>query len=168
MKPVYLYGFMGCGKSYIGRKSAFEAGLCFVDLDMYITEREGVQISAIFASGGEEHFRRVESSALSEVSADVISLGGGTLTNPDAAAYAKENAVVIFIDTPFETCYERIKNDKNRPNAVNKSKDELLALYQAREKHYREAADYTLETPDEIINLIRELCGNTGDLHENL
>ncbi|MCL1823847.1 MAG: shikimate kinase [Oscillospiraceae bacterium] len=157
MKPIYLSGFMGCGKSYLGRKAASETGLYFIDLDEYITEREGIKVSEIFKKYGEKFFRSLEFDALSEISADIIALGGGALTNPDTAAYVKENAVVIYINTPFENVYERIKGDKSRPLAVNKSKEELFTLYQSRESGYKNTADYIKNDFDEIINLIKEL-----------
>ncbi|MCL2020149.1 MAG: shikimate kinase [Oscillospiraceae bacterium] len=156
MKPVYLYGFMGSGKSYTGRKAASETGLCFVDLDEYITKREGINIPEIFKTRGEKFFRSVELKALQEVESDIISLGGGALTNPETALYAKEHAIVIFLNTPFDICFERIKNDGDdkRPNAAGKSKEELFTLYKVREEHYKKTADYILTDEREIIDLI--------------
>jgi len=168
MKPVYLYGFMGCGKSYLGRKIAREAGLSYVDLDEYIIEREGMEISDIFAQFGEEHFRNVEFQALREICANIISLGGGALINPQAAEYAKKHAVVVFINTPFEVCYKRIKGDERRPNAAEKSQEELHELYKAREGHYKAVADYTVSHESELFSLINQLFSKTGDDDENL
>jgi shikimate kinase len=148
MKPIYLYGFMGCGKSYLARKS----GLSFIDLDEQIGD-----IPKIFAEKGEAHFRSLELAALKSAKADIISLGGGALTNPEAAKHAKKNAVVVFVDTPFEVCYERIKNDKNRPLAASKTKQELLALYNSRSEHYREVADYVAEGEEACLSIMQEL-----------
>ena len=160
MKPICLYGFMGCGKSYAGHKAASETGLSYLDLDEYIANREGISIPEIFSKSGEEYFRSLELSALREVKANIISLGGGALTNHETAAYAKENVIVIFIDTPFEVCYKRIKNDLSRPNAANKTKEELFMLYKSREEQYRNAADYTEKKLNRIINLIKELTND--------
>ncbi|MCL2077750.1 MAG: shikimate kinase [Oscillospiraceae bacterium] len=167
MKPIYLCGFMGCGKSYTGRKSARETGIRHIDLDDFLVGREKMEISEIFKKYGEKHFRNLEFEALCEISSEVsefhpaiISLGGGALTNPETAAFAKKNAVVIFIDTPFDTCYERVKNDVSRPNAAGKSKEELFALYKSREEHYKKAADYIKTGGDkEIVSLIKQLSG---------
>jgi len=152
MKTICLYGFMGCGKSYIGRKIAQELDLSFIDLDDCIGN-----IPEIFAKCGEKRFRELEFNALRENRADIISLGVGALTNPDAAAFARENAVVIFIDTPFYVCYERIKNDKNRPLAASKTKEELLALYNSRSEHYKNAADYIIKGEEECLSIMRKL-----------
>ncbi|MCL2109385.1 MAG: shikimate kinase [Oscillospiraceae bacterium] len=157
-KPVYLYGFMGSGKSYWGRKAASDLRLRFVDLDEYIAEHEHMQIPEIFAVKGEKYFRSLELTALKTVHADIISLGGGALLSPEAAAYAKNNAVVVLIDTPFETCYERVKSDGAdlRPNAAGKSFEELHALYKSRETHYRNIAD-CIATNENTLKLIKEL-----------
>jgi shikimate kinase len=157
MKTVYLYGFMGCGKSHTGRRAARTSGAFFADLDEFIKEREGMEIAEIFSRHGEKYFRELEFSALSDIEADVISLGGGALTNSEAADFAKKNAVVIFIDTAFEVCYERIANDKSRPKAAGKTKDELFELYQSRLGHYREVADFTLEGEEACLFITREL-----------
>jgi shikimate dehydrogenase len=151
-KPIYLYGFMGCGKSHYGRKLAREAALRHIDLD----ERIG-NVAEIFAKHGEAHFRALELNALRSAEADIISLGGGALKSAEAAAFARANAVVVFIDTPFETCYERIKGDKSRPLAASKTKDELFTLYESRLLHYREVADYTIKGEDEWLSIMQEL-----------
>ena len=80
-RPVYLCGFMGCGKSTIGRLLAKKLGREFVDLDDYIVQREGMSIPQIFEQRGENYFREVEAVALSELSAaaGVVATGGGTL-----------------------------------------------------------------------------------------
>ncbi|MCL2637117.1 MAG: shikimate kinase [Oscillospiraceae bacterium] len=150
IKPIYLYGFMGCGKSHLARRS----GLDYVDLDEFIGD-----IPQIFAEHGEQYFRELELSTLKEVNAPLVSLGGGALTNPETAKYAKENAVVVFIDTDFEVCYERIKGDSSqiRPLAVSKTKEELLALYNLRLPHYREIADYTIKGENEWLSIMQEL-----------
>ncbi|MDR2559900.1 MAG: shikimate kinase [Oscillospiraceae bacterium] len=159
-KPIYLYGFMGCGKSYLGRKAANAFGLSFVDLDDYIVKREGAEIAEIFRKNGKMYFKSLELSALSEVRADIISLGGGALNeSPGAAAYAKKHAVVVFINTDFDACYGRIKSDgaEKRPNAAGKTKEELFALYNSRIEHYREVADYTIKGEDEWSFIMQEL-----------
>jgi shikimate kinase len=147
-KPIYLYGFMGCGKSFLARKS----GLDYIDLDEQIGD-----ISEIFTAHGEKYFRELELLTLKGLCAPLISLGGGALTNPEAAAYAKENAIVVFIDTPFEVCFERIKGDKARPLAANKTKEKLFELYNSRLEHYREVADYTIKGEEEWLSIMQEL-----------
>jgi len=157
-KTFYLYGFMGSGKSYLGRITAAELNLRFVDLDEYIVNRECVQIAEIFGKYGEQHFRKLELTALKEIDTDIISLGGGALTDTDTAAFVRgSGGVVIYIDTPFEVCYERIMNDTSRPLASGKSREELLTLYNSRAGHYKNIADYITKGEDLCSFITQEL-----------
>ncbi|MCL2697503.1 MAG: shikimate kinase [Oscillospiraceae bacterium] len=159
IKPIYLYGFMGCGKSYIAKKS----GLDFIDLDEYIVRLKGIEIAEIFVKYSEQYFRELELAALKELNVPLVSLGGGALKTPETAKYAKENAVVIFIDTPFEVCCKRIKIDglHRRPLAENKTKEGLFELYNSRLPHYRNVADYIVKGEEESLKLIMAETGKT-------
>ncbi len=138
MSSVYLCGFMGCGKSHIGRMTARATGRSFVDLDRIIVEREGMAIPEIFEKYGEPHFRALEAQYIRELSDGyVIATGGGALINDSTAEYARQSGLTVYINTAFELCYQRIKNDKNRPLAVKNTKEQLMELYSARDKIYR-------------------------------
>lgn len=138
MSSVYLCGFMGCGKSHIGRMTARATGRSFVDLDRIIVEREGMTIPEIFEKYGEPHFRTLEAQYIRELSDGyVIATGGGALINDSTAEYARQSGLTVYINTAFELCYQRIKNDKNRPLAVKNTKEQLMELYSARDKIYR-------------------------------
>lgn len=138
MSSVYLCGFMGCGKSHIGRMTARATGRSFVDLDRIIVEREGMTIPEIFEKYGEPHFRALEAQYIRELSDGyVIATGGGALINDSTAEYARQSGLTVYINTAFELCYQRIKNDKNRPLAVKNTKEQLMELYSARDKIYR-------------------------------
>lgn len=138
MSSVYLCGFMGCGKSHIGRMTARVTGRSFVDLDRIIVEREGMAIPEIFEKYGEPHFRALEAQYIRELSDGyVIATGGGALINDSTAEYARQSGLTVYINTAFELCYQRIKNDKNRPLAVKNTKEQLMELYSARDKIYR-------------------------------
>ena len=120
---VYLCGFMGCGKSHIGRLLAAELGRELVDLDKVIVDREGMSIPEIFEKFGEPHFRSLEAKYIRE-------LGGGYI------------GISVYINTPFEVCYERIKNDSNRPLVVNNTQEQLRQLYDTRSAIYRRNSMY--------------------------
>lgn len=163
MSSVYLCGFMGCGKSHIGRQLA--AALCreFVDLDRYIINAEGMTIPFIFEKFGEPHFRRLEAKYIRELSGDkVVATGGGALINNETAEYARKSGLSVYINTSFEMCYNRIKDDANRPLVVNNTKQQLEELYNTRATIYRRnamcmvngcATDTTIT--DEIAKLTR-------------
>lgn len=155
-KSVYLCGFMGCGKSYSAQKAETVLGINYTDLDDYITETEKMFIPEIFEKHGANYFRECEYNALKKLTG-LIALGGGVLTNDKCVQYARENARVIFIDTCFDICYERVKNDPNRPVAFGKNRDELYSVYLSRIDVYRRSADFILTDENEIIEKIKEL-----------
>ncbi|MBR6046328.1 MAG: shikimate kinase [Ruminococcus sp.] len=165
MKTVFLCGFMGCGKTTVGKLFADRAGSIFVDMDAYIEDYEHRIIADIFASDGEAHFRKLEREATERLapSGYVVATGGGCMVDPANAETAKKDGgCVVFIDTPFESCYARISGDKRRPLAASASREELLARFEARRGAYLSAADHIVDgsgTPKEICERI---AGCTG------
>lgn len=135
---VYLCGFMGCGKSHIGRMLAAELDRELVDLDRVIVEREGMSIPDIFAQYGEPHFRRLEAKYIRELSGGyIVATGGGALINDETAEFARQSGLSVYINTSFEICYERIKNDQNRPLVMKNTPEQLRELYNTRSEIYR-------------------------------
>ena len=158
-RPVYLCGFMGCGKSTIGRQLARKLGREFIDLDTYIEEREGMKISEIFAEKGEPYFRQKETEALSDIPASVgvIATGGGALLSRENADIARKLGTVIYIEVPFEICYARISGDQSRPIAFSSTKEQLLERYNMRHPLYSAHSDLSVDgsgTPLQIVNEI--------------
>lgn len=157
---IYLCGFMGCGKSRIGRELARKSGMKFADLDKYIVEQEKMSIPEIFEKFGEPHFRELEAKYIAEMPDNsVVALGGGAIINENTAKTARENGTVIFLDADFEVCYERIKDDSNRPLAYNNPKEKVKELYDLRRPIYYERSDIIIEAagrPSEIIAKIKE------------
>lgn len=138
MKSIYLCGFMGCGKSHIGRMLAGITGRQLVDLDAVIVEREGMSIPDIFAQYGEPHFRTLEAKYIRELSDGyIVATGGGALINDSTAEFARQSGLSVYINTSFENCYKRIKNDTNRPLVVNNTKEQLEDLYNKRSEIYK-------------------------------
>ena len=135
---VYLCGFMGCGKSHIGRMLAQRLGQDFVDLDKYITQQEGLSIPQIFDRFGEPHFRELEAKYIRELSGGkVVATGGGALINDRTAEFARKSGLCVYINTSFEVCYARIKGDANRPLVMSNTPEQLRELYEKRAQIYR-------------------------------
>ena len=116
MKPVILVGFMGCGKSTVGKKLSQKLEFEFVDSDSKIEENEGVTISEIFATKGEEYFRNLETMFLEEMLREkkenvVLSTGGGMPVRPENSALMKNIGSVVYLRAKPETVYERVKHD---------------------------------------------------------
>lgn len=154
MTTIYLCGFMGCGKSHIGRMLARMTGRKLVDLDAVIVEREGMSIPEIFERFGELHFRSLEAKYIRELSEGyIVATGGGALINDATAQFARESGMSVYINTSFDNCYARIKHDKNRPLVVKNTKEQLRELYDTRSSIYRRNSTYMVNgnTRDIII-----------------
>ena len=146
MRSIYLCGFMGCGKSHIGRLLAEQKGMPFADLDSYIVEKEGRSIPEIFEQSGEPYFRQLEAECLTELdSGYVVATGGGTLINGGTAEFANAHGVTVFLDAEFELCYGRIKNDSNRPLVVNNTEEQLREIFEKRREIYRAHSRFTVK-----------------------
>ena len=145
MRSIYLCGFMGCGKSYIGRLLAEEKGMPFADLDSYIVEKEGRSIPEIFEQEGEPYFRQLEAKCIKELEGCVVATGGGTLINESTASFANEHGITVFLDAEFELCYGRIKDDANRPLAVNNTEEQLRELFEKRREIYEKHSRVTVK-----------------------
>lgn len=137
----YFVGFMGTGKSTIASLLKERYGMIVYELDQLIVEHMNLSIPEIFNQFGEEIFRQAEYEMLikKREQYSIISCGGGIVETKDCLEFLKDK-YVIFIDTPFEIVYDRIYNDNNRPNAHNKSKNDLFQLYNKRYSLYNEIA----------------------------
>ncbi len=161
MKSIYLCGFMGCGKSTIGKVLARKNGCGFIDMDDYIVEHEGMSIPQIFAEKGEKYFRDTETAVIRELADKnaVIACGGGAMLKKENSEIASEAGIVVYIDIPFEVCYGRISGDTNRPLVVNNSKEQLEEIYNGRVPVYRENSDVSVDgvgSAEEIAARIAE------------
>ena len=116
-RAIVLSGFMGCGKTTVGKALAEALSRPFCDLDDEIARRAGMPIPRIFDALGEDIFRQLEREALGSLPSlegFVVASGGGAFTFPDNWEAAKEHALVVFLDADFPTCYHRVK-DSDRP-----------------------------------------------------
>lgn len=167
--PIFLIGYMGCGKTTLGRALAKKLGREFIDLDFYITQRFRRSVSEIFAEKGEDGFRRIEQSMLREVgefSDIVIACGGGTPCHYDNIAYMNSRGLTIWLQAERGRLMERLKlGAHKRPLIAGKSEDELAIFLDEnlaeRRPWYEQAAitvDSTrLETKEEIADTVTDL-----------
>jgi shikimate kinase len=157
---VILVGFMGAGKSSVGRLLARHLDRCFVETDDMITAREGRSIPEIFAELGEAHFRALEEEAvrlLALKSGDVIATGGGLFCREGRPEALKALGTVVWLHGDFDALYERARRAGERPMLAGRGREEVLALYRAREPYYRQA-DLTVDTtsinPDQVATRV--------------
>jgi len=146
VRTVVLVGFMGAGKSTVGRALSRRLGLPFEDLDDRIQQREGKTIEQIFRESGEIEFRKAETAALRELlgelgsSLRVVALGGGTFVEPGNAALIEEaEARSVFLDAPVEELLRRCVEEKTeRP--LRQNPEQFRVLYEKRRRSYMKAA----------------------------
>ena len=140
---LFLTGFMGTGKSVVGRRIARQLDLPFIDSDAWISECEGMDVAEIFARRGEAHFRELERRFVeSEMPRHraVISCGGGLITNPELLRMLKGIGVVVVFFASPETIYERISGDTQRPlMQVEDPQARIRELLAQRESFYKDA-----------------------------
>ncbi|MBQ8547924.1 MAG: shikimate kinase [Lachnospiraceae bacterium] len=169
---IVLIGFMGCGKSTVGKKLAGALSYEFSDTDAMIEEAYGKTISKMFEEDGEEYFRTAETELLQKLSAEakglVLATGGGMPMREENAALLKEIGTVIFLETKIETILERLQNDTGRPLADGEDREaRLRPLYEKRLPVYRAAADYILDTEAKsfyaIIEEIKTVAENVTE-----
>jgi shikimate kinase len=153
---VVLVGFMGAGKSSVGRILARRLGRCLVETDDMITAKEGRSIPEIFAAEGEAHFRAAEDAVLGLLAlkgGEVIATGGGLPCREGRPEALRALGTVVWLFGDFDVLYERALRGGERPMLAGRSRDDVLALYRSREPFYRRA-DLTVDTtslgPDEV------------------
>lgn len=147
MTRIFLVGYMGAGKTTLGRALANELGIPFIDLDNYIEKRYCKTISQIFAEKGEEEFRNIERWMLHEVGEFenvIISTGGGTPCFFDNIEYMNGQGTTVFLDVPVERLFIRLSIARHkRPLIKDKNDEELRAFIVEqlgkREPHYSKA-----------------------------
>jgi shikimate kinase len=146
---LYIVGFMGSGKSTVGRGLAKHLGWRFADLDEDIEAREQMPITQIFDERGEEDFRRVEHDALKRRVSDiargvpwVLAVGGGCFAQPRNFDLITNHGLSLWLDAPLEIIRSRVAHSTSRPLARDPQKFE--ELYHARLPSYQKA-DYRIE-----------------------
>lgn len=148
MKNIVLIGYMGCGKTTVGKNLARICNYTFLDTDEWIEEQQGRSISEVFATDGEEAFREMETQCIQtlidqKLERYVISTGGGMPVREVNRKLLKKLGKVIYLSVRPETVYERIKGDTKRPllqceDPLSKIR-EMIAM---RAPAYRDGADF--------------------------
>lgn len=130
--PLFIIGYMGCGKTTFGRALANRLGRQFIDLDFYIEQRFHASVASIFAERGEEGFRRLEWEMLHEVaefSDVVVACGGGTPCFFDNMDYILSKGKVVWLDTSVERILTRVRKKlEKRPLLAGKNEEELRSF----------------------------------------
>jgi shikimate kinase len=159
-RNVILVGYMGAGKSTVGRLLARRLGRCFVETDAMITAREGRSIPEIFADRGERYFRQLEAEvleALADKRGHVVATGGGFPCEPGVMDRLLQLGTVVWLAADFEAAYARANRVGDRPMLAGRSAEDAAALYRVRQDSYRRAhlaLDTTRMTIDAVVGRI--------------
>lgn len=169
---IFLIGFMGAGKSTISDYLKNALAMDVVEMDQCIVERQGMSISDIFETYGEEYFRELETNLLIEMQSRsnvVVSCGGGVPMRERNVAEMKKNGRVVLLTAKPETILERVRDNHDRPLLENNKNVSFIAdLLEKRREKYEAAADIVIQTDgkseleicEELIHRLRETDAN--------
>tara|TARA_B100000902_G_scaffold399656_1_gene471620 strand:+ start:5904 stop:6401 length:498 start_codon:yes stop_codon:yes gene_type:complete len=160
---IFLIGFMGSGKTTLGKELSKDLDLKFIDLDAYIENKIGMTIIDIFNNKGEEKFRIIEKECLIELSTEkniVIATGGGTPCFYNNMQMILDCGISIYLKTEIEDLLKRLEKDrKGRPLIQNKSINEIKTYIKnqlpKRDNFYKQS-DYTIDAKDISVEIIKE------------
>ncbi len=162
---IYLIGFMGAGKTTIGKLLAEKLAMPFIDLDNVIEQTANLTIPLIFERFGENYFRRLETDCLKNIaylSRNIIATGGGIVLSAENRTIMKNSGVIVYLKWHPEILYQRLKNSTHRPllNGIHESQliDHIEKRLTQRQPYY-EQADIIIDgnegtMPAEIIELL--------------
>jgi len=164
---LYITGFMGTGKSVVGKTLAQKTGKIFIDVDTAIKDRQGKKIVEIFNEWGESHFRKLETNLLKEiVQRDdlVIATGGGTLLSEENVQLANKGGTIICLSANPMVIYQRIKEDDKRPLLKKGDKLEKIKSFLEKRKELYNQFTWQVDTSkltveevvDEILNILEK------------
>lgn len=161
VQRIVLCGFMGSGKTTVGKALAQHLGWAFYDTDQYIEKQQGMSIPEIFSQKGEPFFRELEHLTAKKLSHQchcVISTGGQVMTLPrNTALFQEDTSLIVLLNPPYAVCYERIK-DSDRPLVVNNPPQQLKAIFHQRSALYEAVADFQIDSRKEVQKIVAEIC----------
>ena len=168
---IVLIGFMGAGKSTISDFLKTVFAMDIVEMDQIIAERQGMSISDIFETYGEQYFRNLETNLLKELQEGencIISCGGGVAMREQNVVEMKKNGRVVLLTASPETIYERVKDSNDRPILNgNKNVSFIADMMEKRREKYEAAADVVIQTDNKsILEISEELISKLTELDE--
>jgi shikimate kinase len=169
-RNIYLIGPMGSGKTAVGKQLAKDLGLTFLDSDLEIEKRTGVDIPYIFEKEGEAGFRAREAAVITDLcklEGVVVATGGGAILSEQNRKQLAATGLVIHLRTEVEEQLKRTRRAHNRPLLANGNRRETLErLAAAREPLYAEIADFSVDTSGKrvrsVVTTLRTLVAEHG------
>ncbi|NDI33527.1 shikimate kinase [Chengkuizengella sediminis] len=159
-KNIVLVGFMGTGKSTVGKQLSLKLGWEFVDTDQMIEQREKMSIPEIFSKKGENYFREVETIIIQKVMSNekqVVATGGGSVLNLQNRSCMLSHGTVIHLDAEVEEIIKRVKSEKHRPLLQGNLKERVYEMMEKRKYAY-EFADFVIDTNViEVDSIVKQI-----------
>jgi shikimate dehydrogenase len=173
IKNISLIGFMGSGKSTVGKILAEKLNFLFIDTDKIIELSENRSIPEIFEQDGENFFRDVESEVISKVYPDnrncIFSCGGGVVLREDNMQIIKAESFVIYLHITPGIAYERLKNVNDRPLLDKKDRQSTIRkLIDFRKELYLKYCDLMIENKDKKPEMVAEEVLESIKIHKKL
>lgn len=170
MDNIYIVGFMGTGKTSVGKLLAEALSREFIEMDALIEQDQGKAIANIFAEQGEAHFRKLEKKLLKELAlkADlVVSCGGGLVCDSDNLSLLKESGILVCLSASSQVINRRTKNHTHRP--ILNVEDPLKKIEQLllERKPYYDQADHTVDTDQLSLGEVVDKLKTILDSSEN-
>ena len=170
-KNIVLIGFMGAGKSHVGRLLADGLSIPFLDIDDEIVEKESTSIFEIFRTRGEAEFRQIESRLIEQTASrekSVIACGGGAVLDGRNVENLKKNGILVYLKAGEEEILKRMDGLSDRPLLnVDDRLGEIKRLLKKREPRYNEVADIVVDTsglsPEEVTKEVMVAIGKNRD-----
>lgn len=164
---IILSGFMGCGKTTIGRRLASALHMKFIDMDLYIEKKMGMTVSEIFVQHGEAYFRALETETVKELAAEqhyVVATGGGTLMQPvNVEEFHRGGGRIYYLNVPLKALQERLKNDTRRPLLQTPDRNAVIErLLTERTPQYLASADEVVDAGAPTVVVVQRICALRG------
>ncbi|PFN29628.1 shikimate kinase [Bacillus cereus] len=159
MKSIYITGYMGAGKTTIGKALSTELHMEVVDTDQKIEEEQEKSIRHIFAEEGEIAFREYESEMLRSLPVHnvIITTGGGIIERAENRKWMKENGTVVYLYCDPYVIAERLREDTTRPLFQKKDIEAFVTKFESRRAYYEEAEIYIDTTNKSVEQIMNEL-----------
>lgn len=157
---IVLCGFMGSGKTTVGKQLSQQIGLNFIDTDNYIENATGLTVSKIFEIYGEKFFRKLEQDCIkviSNLNPVIISTGGGSILEPNNIYNLKKNGKIFFLNANINSIISRLTYDLINQRPLIKNKNSIKELFLVRQDDYFKAADFIIDANNDIETVCKNI-----------
>jgi len=165
---IVLIGMMGVGKSTVGRRVAKELSRPFVDSDDEVVSRTGRAVSEIFATDGEQAFRRIEAEVMADLlsssTPSVIAAAGGSVLSAETRARLRKSGTVVWMRAPVDVLVDRTSRGTHRPALADDPRTTLTQMETDRESLYGEVADLTVDSTAPIASVVSVIIRSVNEV----